>query len=632
MGRAAVDLYGQQVGGRLEDMQSFRKYLGGSSANLAAGLARMGLRSAMLTRVGNEQMGRFVREALAGEGVDVSQVRTDPDRLTALVILGIGAREEVPHIFYRERCADMGLVEEDVDGDFIASARMLSVTGTHLSTETTRAAVLKAMRLARDHGTQVTLDIDYRPVLWGLVTAGEGADRYRASGQVSDVLAQVLPLCDLVVGTEEEIMVAGGSADLLAAVQKVRELSAGWIVLKRGAAGCTVFAPGVIESLQHGTVVAGQAVEVFNTLGAGDAFLSGFLAGWLEGAEPQRCGQLGNACGALVVARHGCTPAIPSRIELESFLQRDPIPRVPRLDPELNYLHRATTWANDPRPLCVLAFDHRSQFEELARRHGQPLSRIVRFKQLVAEAVLEVVEEGRKAVRAGVILDERYGAAARNTLAGAGLWTGRPVELPGSRPLAFEPRNEMGLHLNDWPSGEVIKCLVFYHPDDEPALRAEQEQRVRALYADLCALDRRLLLEIICTAHGQQVDDHTLPRVMRRFYNLGVCPDWWKLEAQSAQGWQEVAVVISECDPHCKGIVLLGLDAPEDQLRAGFEAAAGVPFMKGFAVGRSIFGEPARAWFEGAIDDATARAGVAERYRRVTTLWRQASSGVSGVS
>jgi 5-dehydro-2-deoxygluconokinase len=125
MGRAAVDLYGQQVGGRLEDMQSFRKYLGGSSANLAAGLARMGLRSAMLTRVGNEQMGRFVREALAGEGVDVSQVRTDPDRLTALVILGIGAREEVPPIFDRERCADLGQVEEDVDGDFIASARML---------------------------------------------------------------------------------------------------------------------------------------------------------------------------------------------------------------------------------------------------------------------------------------------------------------------------------------------------------------------------------------------------------------------------------------------------------------------------------------------------------------------------
>ena len=109
LGRAAVDLYGQQTGGRLEDMQSFAKYLGGSSGNLAAGLARLGCRSSMLTRVGDEHMGRFVREQLATEGVDVSHVVTDPTRLTALVVLGIADRNSFPHIFFRERCADMGL-------------------------------------------------------------------------------------------------------------------------------------------------------------------------------------------------------------------------------------------------------------------------------------------------------------------------------------------------------------------------------------------------------------------------------------------------------------------------------------------------------------------------------------------
>ena len=106
LGRAAVDLYGHQFGGRLEDMQSFAKYLGGSSGNLAAGLGRLGSRSSMLTRGGDEHMGRFVREALAAEGVDVSHVVTDPERLTALVILGISDRNSFPHIFYRENCAD----------------------------------------------------------------------------------------------------------------------------------------------------------------------------------------------------------------------------------------------------------------------------------------------------------------------------------------------------------------------------------------------------------------------------------------------------------------------------------------------------------------------------------------------
>ena len=115
LGRAAVDLYGQQIGGRLEDMQSFAKYLGGSSANLAAGTARLGLRSSMLTRVGNEQMGRFVREALAREGVDVGHVATDPQRLTGLVVLGIEGQGAYPHIFFRERCADLGLEVGDFD-------------------------------------------------------------------------------------------------------------------------------------------------------------------------------------------------------------------------------------------------------------------------------------------------------------------------------------------------------------------------------------------------------------------------------------------------------------------------------------------------------------------------------------
>ena len=122
MGRAAVDLYGEQIGGRLEDMRSFAKYLGGSPANTAVGLARLGLKPAMLTRVGDEHHGRFVRERLAAEGVDVGHVTTDPERLTALVFLGIRDRDTFPLVFYRDRCADMAIEVGDVDPALIASA------------------------------------------------------------------------------------------------------------------------------------------------------------------------------------------------------------------------------------------------------------------------------------------------------------------------------------------------------------------------------------------------------------------------------------------------------------------------------------------------------------------------------
>ena len=150
IGRSSVDLYGAQVGGRLEDMGSFEKYIGGSPTNMAAGTARLGLKSALITRVGDEHMGRFVREQLEREGVNTRGVKTDPDRLTALVLLGIRDEDQFPLIFYREDCADMGLTEDDIDPAFIARAACVCPTGTHLSHPRTEAAVLKALRLARD--------------------------------------------------------------------------------------------------------------------------------------------------------------------------------------------------------------------------------------------------------------------------------------------------------------------------------------------------------------------------------------------------------------------------------------------------------------------------------------------------
>ena len=142
IGRSSVDLYGAQIGGRLEDMGSFKKYIGGSPTNIACGSARLGLKSAVITRVGDEHMGRFVREQLLAEGGDVRGVTTDPERLTALVILGIRDEDSFPLIFYRENCADMALCEDDIEEALIADARSVLATGTHLSNPRTKAAVM----------------------------------------------------------------------------------------------------------------------------------------------------------------------------------------------------------------------------------------------------------------------------------------------------------------------------------------------------------------------------------------------------------------------------------------------------------------------------------------------------------
>ena len=248
IGRSSVDLYGQQVGGRLEDMGSFAKYLGGSPANTAAGAARLGLRSALITRVGDDHMGRFIREQLAREGVDVRGVATDPRRLTALVVLGIRDRDTFPLVFYRENCADMALEAADIDADLVGSASAILVNGTHLSQPGVFAACRRAAELARAAGRRVVFDIDYRPVLWGLTARDRGEDRFVADPAVTRRLQEILPMCDLVVGTEEEMRILGGRDATIEAMREVRARTAGLIVCKLGPAGCVAYAGAIALS------------------------------------------------------------------------------------------------------------------------------------------------------------------------------------------------------------------------------------------------------------------------------------------------------------------------------------------------------------------------------------------------
>jgi len=152
LGRASVDLYGQQIGGRLEDMASFAKSVGGSPTNIAIGGARLGLNTGLISRVGKEQFGNFILEQLAREGVDTRGVRVDPERLTALAIVGVESDSDFPLLFYRDNCADMALCKADIDPDYIASATALQISGTHLTREGVRAASLKAFSAAKSAG------------------------------------------------------------------------------------------------------------------------------------------------------------------------------------------------------------------------------------------------------------------------------------------------------------------------------------------------------------------------------------------------------------------------------------------------------------------------------------------------
>lgn len=619
IGRCSVDLYGQQIGARLEDAASFAKSVGGCPANIAIGTARLGLRSALLSRVGDEQMGRFIQEQLSREGVDLSGVTVDPERLTALVLLAVEDEGVSPMVFYRTDCADMALCPDDVDEALIARTRAVVVTGTHFSRANTEAAQVKAIDLAKAHGAKVVFDIDYRPNLWGLAGHAEGFERYVASDSVSAKLKPVLPACDLIVGTEEEMMIAGGESDPLAALQAIRAVSNATLVLKRGAMGCIVFS-GAIDSLEDGIAGRGFPIEIYNVLGAGDAFLSGFLAGWLREQSPGACATIANACGAIAVSRLLCSPEYPTTAELDAFLAKTTVTRRLRQDSSLNHIHWATTRRPGPERLMALAIDHRVQLEAIADRFGAR-ERIDAFKVLAVEAAARVAQ-GRAGF--GMLLDSTYGQPALFRAAKHGFWIARPVEQPGARPLDFDAMPDLGSHLAEWPVDHVVKCLCFYHPDDPPELQARQDRELLRVYDAARTVGRELLLEIIAGKHGPLKAD-TVAAVLRHVYALGIKPDWWKLEPQAdPSAWHAIAAVVANADPYCRGIVLLGLEAPLAELEEAFRTAAAVPLVKGFAVGRTIFADAANGWFSGVMDDESAVADMAARFDRLVSAWLQA--------
>ena len=623
IGRSSVDLYGAQVGGRLEDMGSFDKYIGGSPTNIACGTARLGLKSAVITGVGNEHMGRFITEQLQREGVNTKGVKVDPDRLTALVLLGIRDEDQFPLIFYRENCADMGLTEDDIDPEFIKSARAIVATGTHLSNVQVEAATLKALKLARENGQQTALDIDYRPNLWGVAGHGDGESRFVESAEVTAKLQRSLHLFDLIVGTEEEFHIAGGSTDTIQALRAVRAVSGATLVCKRGADGAVAFTGDIPNSLDDGEAGPGFPIEVFNVLGAGDGFMSGLLKGWLDGSEWPVALKYANACGAFAVSRHGCTPAYPTLDELEFFFDRGMVQPDLRNDETLEQVHWASTrvtrsvstWDH----VRTFAFDHRSQLEEIP---GYSVEKGAAFKEPCLDAALTV---SKGAEGYGILCDNRIGRSALHRASGSGLWIGRPTELPGSRPIEFEP--ELGKdfgQLREWARENVVKLLVFCHPSDTSETRALQEERVTRLFKAARRNGLEFLLEVIPSKVGP-VDDETTSQLIQQFYDSGVYPDWWKLEPfKTEAAWAKAVNAIEVNDPRTRGIVVLGLDAPEAELAKSFALAAKQPLVKGFAVGRTIFGDAARAWMKGDMTDADAVAQMSERFTRLCETWDKA--------
>jgi 5-dehydro-2-deoxygluconokinase len=322
MGRSGIDLFSNDLGKPFVEISSFAAYVGGSSTNIAVGAQRLGVKTALLTAVGEDPVGDFILNFLRNEGVETRFIPVKPAARSGAVLLGIEPPDSFPLMYYRENAADIQLNIDDVLAVPLRDCRVFAFTGTNLSKDPSRVATFFACEQARDGGIAVFMDLDFRANQWF---------DPRAFGVM---VRAILPLVEVVLGTEEEILAAMLSdpaqlrirhsqitspeitGNLEEAIQGLMVLGPKVLVVKRGSRGVSIF-----QKDSKSVDVPGFPVEVYNVLGAGDAFASGLIYGYLRGWDWYKAARMGNACGAIVVARHGCANFMPYENEALNFVQ-----------------------------------------------------------------------------------------------------------------------------------------------------------------------------------------------------------------------------------------------------------------------------------------------------------------------
>ena len=311
LGRIGYDLYSEEPHVPLHQVRRFSRYLGGSSANMAVGLSRLGARTGIISCLGDDSLSRFLIDFLKGEKVDTARVQTRAGFLPSLCLTEVSPPDHFPQVFYRHDAVDTRLTLTEGDLDYVASGRLFITNGTSLCASPSREATYRALERARLAGCRVALDVDYRAMSWpGPEDAGLAA-------------RLALPFVDVLIGNEVELMLVAGESDLNRATEKLRRAGLAVLVSKLGERGTRVW------TAEDSVFLPPYSVEVCTTIGAGDGFASGFLYALLQELPLEECLHYGNAAAAIVVSRLSCSEAMPLLAEVQDLMRAQRKTEVP---------------------------------------------------------------------------------------------------------------------------------------------------------------------------------------------------------------------------------------------------------------------------------------------------------------
>ena len=321
-GRSSIDLYSQNIGADFVDIKGFDAFVGGSPLNIAVGCSRLGLKPALLTGVGEDKVGDFIIEFLKKEKVETSLIPRIRSARSSAVVLGIEPPDRFPLVYYRDNCADSQITIDDVLAAKINECRLLEISGTALNIEPTRSSAFLAAEIAHENKLPVVLDLDFRADQWhdlrsfGITTRALLPKVTIALGTEEEILAATLSDASQVSIKHQQISAPEITGDINKSIQKILSLGVETLLVKRGSEGVTIYTKsGEVQD------VPGFPVEVLNILGAGDAFASGFIYGYLQGWDLYKSCRMGNASVAQVVLASGCANFMPYLHESMKFIE-----------------------------------------------------------------------------------------------------------------------------------------------------------------------------------------------------------------------------------------------------------------------------------------------------------------------
>ncbi|RAP74578.1 5-dehydro-2-deoxygluconokinase [Paenibacillus montanisoli] len=310
IGRLCIDLNANEINRPMEETMTFTKYVGGSPANIAIGMSRLGRKTAFIGKIADDQMGRFISGYLERNGIDTASVVTDhTGAVTGLAFTEIKSPTDCSILMYRDNAADLKLTAGEVSEDVIDKAKLLLISGTALAASPSREAVFQALAYARKHGAVIAFDLDYRPYTWK--SKEETAVYYNLAAEK----------CDIILGTREEfdLMEAfdpnPGHDDRVTA-SKWFDYSARIVIIKHGKEGSIAYTR---DGASHRA--RSFPAKVVKTFGAGDSYAAGFLHGVMEGWTIERSMEFGSAAACIVISSHSCSDAMPTADQVIRYME-----------------------------------------------------------------------------------------------------------------------------------------------------------------------------------------------------------------------------------------------------------------------------------------------------------------------